>query len=171
MHSHMLANYVPYPYLVILIVIIPILCTILGIVLKGIQIYHACFDRVNDIEAVTFNGTMAKWKISYITLTLATTLCGSYVDVLVLTIREITPTLLIGHVAAEHARPDDSWQKSGTSTVSSLDFGTGTVSTQKGDDITQSAELDEMDNLNPRPERNSTLIEKETPETRSLDMV
>ncbi len=82
----------------------------------------------------------------------------------------IAPTLLVGRVAAGYARPDDSWQDSSTSTVSSLNFGTGTVSTQEGD-VSQSAELDEMDNPDPGQKRNSTLIEEEAQETRSLDIV
>ncbi len=82
----------------------------------------------------------------------------------------IAPTLLVGHVAAGHTRPDDSWQASSTSTVSSLNFETSTLSTQDGD-IAQNAELDEMDYLDPELERDFALIEEETRETRSLDIV
>ena len=77
---------------------------------------------------------------------------------------------MVGRVAAGHARPDDAWQESSTSTVSSLNFGTGTVSTLDGD-VSQSAELDEMENLDPGLERNSALIEEVAQETRSLDIV
>ncbi|KAK0185164.1 hypothetical protein F5146DRAFT_1228103 [Armillaria mellea] len=44
-----------------------------------------------------------------------------YFDVLSAITRGIAPTLLVGRVAAGHARPDDSWQGS---VVSSLHFGT-----------------------------------------------
>ncbi|SJL06623.1 uncharacterized protein ARMOST_09965 [Armillaria ostoyae] len=207
-----------------LIVIIPVLCTILGTVLKGFDIYHS-FDHVKNILNSTYSGTETNWKVAYLALTLTTTLwCtililyriisvagshhragiqsyhrviealfesaalysavlvidivfvahnmfdGLYVDVLGTTIRGIAPTLLVGRVAAGHARPDDSWQEDSTSTVSSLNFGTGTVSTQD-EDVSQSAELVEMDNLDPEQERNSTLIEEEVQETRSLDIV
>ncbi len=81
----------------------------------------------------------------------------------------IAPTLLVGHVAAGHARPDDSWQES-ASIVSSLNFGTGTVSTQD-EDVSQSAELDEMDNLDPEQEKSFGHIEEKAQETRSLDIV
>ncbi|PBK63612.1 hypothetical protein ARMSODRAFT_1023814 [Armillaria solidipes] len=208
-----------------LVVIIPVLCTILGTVFKGIETYHDCFDSFNDIEDATYSGFITNWIMPYIALTLTTTLwctilllyriisvarsshgvgirsyhgviealvesaalysviliidmvfvacnilSGSYVDVLASATKGIAPTLLVGHIAAGHTRPDDSWQESSTSTVSSLNFGTGTLSTQDGD-ISQSAELDEMDNLDPGLERNFALIEEEIQETRSLDIV
>ncbi len=77
---------------------------------------------------------------------------------------------MVGHVAAGHARPDDAWQESSTSTVSSLNFETGTVSTQD-EDVSPSAELDEMENLDLEMERDSALIEEEAQEARSLDIV
>ncbi|PBK98550.1 hypothetical protein ARMGADRAFT_1130721 [Armillaria gallica] len=138
-----------------IIIVIPVLCAILGTVFKGIQIYHNCVDSIDDIADSTF--------------TARDILSGGYTDVLGAAIRGIAPTLLVGHVAAGYARPDDSWQDS-TSTVSSLNFGTGSLSTQDGG-ITQSAELNEMDNLDPGLERNSALIEEVAQETRSLDIV
>ncbi len=81
----------------------------------------------------------------------------------------IAPTLLVGCDAASHARPDDSWQES-ASIVSSLNFGTGTVSTQDGD-ASQSDGLVEMDNLDLEQERSFRHIEEEAQETRSLDIV
>ncbi|KAK0234650.1 hypothetical protein EDD85DRAFT_969533 [Armillaria nabsnona] len=207
-----------------IIIIIPVLCTILGTVFKGIILYHNIFDRVDDIADSTFIGSIAEWTMIYLVLTLTTTLwctililyqiisvarsshragihlyhgviealvesaglysiiliidivfvardipSGGYTDTLGAAIRGIAPTLLVGRVAAGYARPDDSWQDS-ASTVSSLNFGTGSLSTQDGD-ITQSAELDEMDNLDSGLERNSALIEEVAQETRSLDIV
>ncbi|KAK0467472.1 hypothetical protein IW261DRAFT_1680430, partial [Armillaria novae-zelandiae] len=49
-------------------------------------------------------------------------LAGSYIESLAIPIRGITPTILVGHVAAGHARPDDSW--SDYATASSIRFGT-----------------------------------------------
>ncbi|KAK0461494.1 hypothetical protein IW261DRAFT_1310035, partial [Armillaria novae-zelandiae] len=34
---------------------------------------------------------------------------GLYIETLAVTMRGIMPTILVGHVAAGHARPDDSW--------------------------------------------------------------
>ncbi|PBK98560.1 hypothetical protein ARMGADRAFT_1026535 [Armillaria gallica] len=207
-----------------LIVIIPVLCTILYAVFKGITIYHDCFDIINDIKYPTYSGTIAKWQMLYLALTLTTTLwctifilyrilhvawsgheagirsyygiiealvesaalysailiidiaflacnilSGGYIDTLGIAIRGIAPTLLVGRVAAGHARPDDSWQES-ASIVSSLNFGTSTVSTQDGD-VSQSDGLVEMDNLDPGQERSFGHIEEEARETRSLDIV
>ncbi|KAK0457501.1 uncharacterized protein EV420DRAFT_1764881 [Desarmillaria tabescens] len=45
---------------------------------------------------------------------------GDYLDVITTTIRGIAPTLIVGRVAAGHARPDDSWP---SSALSSLRFG------------------------------------------------
>ncbi|SJL14004.1 uncharacterized protein ARMOST_17456 [Armillaria ostoyae] len=45
---------------------------------------------------------------------------GDYVEEVAIAIRAIAPTILVGRVAAGHARPDDSW--SGSTTVSSLRF-------------------------------------------------
>ncbi|KAK0222641.1 hypothetical protein EDD85DRAFT_796174 [Armillaria nabsnona] len=45
---------------------------------------------------------------------------GKYAEVFWITIRAIVPTILVGRIAAGHARPDDSWSES--TTVSSLRF-------------------------------------------------
>ncbi|KAK0226792.1 hypothetical protein EDD85DRAFT_795112 [Armillaria nabsnona] len=87
-----------------------------------------------------------------------------YVDVLGITMKividisskGISPTLLVGRVAAGHARPDDSWQESSTHAASSLNFGTRSLSTQEFEgDTTTSIELDDTDNIDPGLERNS----------------
>ncbi|KAK0436453.1 hypothetical protein EV421DRAFT_1980957 [Armillaria borealis] len=208
-----------------LIIIIPVLCTILSTVFKSIETYHVCFDITTDIEHSTYAGTIAEWKMSYLALTVTTTLwctvfilyhiinvagsshgagihsyhrviealvesaalystimiidivfvahnssSGNYVDFLATAIWGIMPTLLVGRVAAGHARPDDSWQESSTFTVSSLNFGTESFSIEEGD-VTQGTELDEMDNLDPGLKRNSALIEEVAQEARSLDIV
>ncbi|SJL14001.1 uncharacterized protein ARMOST_17453 [Armillaria ostoyae] len=45
---------------------------------------------------------------------------GAYIEEIAIAMRAIAPTILVGRVAAGHARPDDSW--SGSTTVSSLRF-------------------------------------------------
>ncbi|KAK0225095.1 hypothetical protein EDD85DRAFT_219639 [Armillaria nabsnona] len=49
---------------------------------------------------------------------------GPYFDILAGSARGIAPTLLVGRVAAGHARPDDSWQ--GSANLASLRFSFGT---------------------------------------------
>ncbi|KAG7451843.1 uncharacterized protein BT62DRAFT_926024 [Guyanagaster necrorhizus] len=59
---------------------------------------------------------------------------GPYFDILAAIARGIAPTILVGRVAAGHARPDDSWQ--GSAVLGSLRFGTrlrGQNSTMSGD--------------------------------------
>ncbi|KAK0447375.1 uncharacterized protein EV420DRAFT_1713622 [Desarmillaria tabescens] len=175
-----------------LVVIVPALCTILGTVFKGLWTYHSCLDSTNDMETSTFDGSghgagirsyrgvieaLIESAVLYsavliidIVFVARDILSGGYVDILTAAIRGIAPTLLVGRVAAGHARPDDSWQESSTHTVSSLNFGTGSLSTQEGD-ITQSIELDMTDNIDPGLERNFAPIEEETREARPLDIV
>ncbi|SJL16133.1 uncharacterized protein ARMOST_19652 [Armillaria ostoyae] len=198
-----------------LVVIIPILCTILSTVCKGIQTYHYVFNSVKDIADTRYIGTqIAEWKLAYTVLTLVTMLwctifllyriisvagsnhgvgihlyrgviealvesaalysavliievafvardieSGNYVDTFAAAIKGIAPTLLVGHVAAGHARPDDSWKESSIHTVSSLNFGTPSLSTQEGD-ITQSVGL-EIHNVDSGQERSFGTIEEE----------
>ncbi|KAK0445281.1 uncharacterized protein EV420DRAFT_1768027 [Desarmillaria tabescens] len=62
-----------------------------------------------------------------------------YVEVITLIARGIAPTLLIGRVAAGHARPDDSWEGS---IMSSLHFGQGQSQTSIQEDSIISINLD-----------------------------
>ncbi|PBK67896.1 hypothetical protein ARMSODRAFT_1020397 [Armillaria solidipes] len=59
--------------------------------------------------------------ILYVAVFCYETPASGYIDVVAGIARGIAPTLLVGRVAAGHARPDDSWQGS---IVSSLHFGT-----------------------------------------------
>ncbi|PBK63594.1 hypothetical protein ARMSODRAFT_1023796 [Armillaria solidipes] len=131
----------------------------------GIRSYHRVIEAL--IESAALYSVVFIIDIVFVARNM---LSGSYVDVLAAAIKGIAPTLLVGRVAAGHARPDDSWQEDNTSIVSSLNFGTGTVSTQDGD-VSQSAELVEMDDLDSGLERNSMLIEEEAQEARSLNIV
>ncbi|KAK0502340.1 hypothetical protein EDD18DRAFT_1427185 [Armillaria luteobubalina] len=249
-----------------LIIVIPVICTILGTVFQGIQIYHDCIYHVNNIEDSTYSGTVPEWKILYLALTITTTFwsttlilyriiqvvarsgcgigiyayCGvinalvesailystvsiivlglcwkvldrqssivpsvddltslesnlrtkpdsqhidivfvacnisseDYVAILAAAMRGIAPTLLVGHVAAGHTQPDDYWQESSTSTVSSLYFSGSFLTLDEEDDM-WSAEPDEMDHINPELESGFefTEEEEESQETKSLNMV
>lgn len=58
---------------------------------------------------------------------------GPYFDILAGIAREIAPTVLVGRVAAGHARPDDSWQ--GSEILASLRFSFGGTHTRDHDSI------------------------------------
>ncbi|SJL10522.1 uncharacterized protein ARMOST_13909 [Armillaria ostoyae] len=66
--------------------------------------------------------------------------------------RGVAPTLLIGRVAAGHARPDDSWEGS---VMSSLQFGRDSEQMGSQDDATQSVTVD--NDLEVPPEREDHL--------------
>ncbi|KAK0436461.1 hypothetical protein EV421DRAFT_1739658 [Armillaria borealis] len=93
-----------------------------------IRSYHGVIEAL--VESAALYSTVSIINIVFVA---RDTLSGGYADILGATIRGIAPTLLVGCVAAGHARPDDSWQESSTSRVSSLNFGTGSLSTQEGD--------------------------------------
>ncbi|KAK0209231.1 hypothetical protein DFS33DRAFT_1308554 [Desarmillaria ectypa] len=59
--------------------------------------------------------------ILYVAVLSHDTSAWNYIDTMAATARGIAPTLLVGRVAAGHARPDDSWQGN---IASSLRFGT-----------------------------------------------
>ncbi|PBK90554.1 hypothetical protein ARMGADRAFT_1111903 [Armillaria gallica] len=64
---------------------------------------------------------------------------GAYVEEVAIAIRAIAPTILVGRVAAGHARPDDSW--SGSTTASSLRF-RGHSSSQNDNQVDAGSEWD-----------------------------
>ncbi|KAK0220890.1 hypothetical protein EDD85DRAFT_1028451 [Armillaria nabsnona] len=64
---------------------------------------------------------------------------NNYTEVVAAFARGVAPTLLIGRVAAGHARPDDSWEGS---LMSSLHFGQDSEQMGSQDDITQSVTVD-----------------------------
>ncbi|KAK0466037.1 uncharacterized protein EV420DRAFT_1709749 [Desarmillaria tabescens] len=78
--------------------------------------------------------------ILYVALTASNSWGQDYVDVIAGVARGITPTLLIGRVAAGHARPDDSWNGS---IMSSLHFGQGQSQTNTQEDSMISINLDD----------------------------
>ncbi|KAK0223914.1 hypothetical protein IW262DRAFT_1547628 [Armillaria fumosa] len=66
-------------------------------------------------------------------------LADDYMDVIAAFARGVAPTLLIGHVSAGHARPDDSWEGS---VMSSLRFGQDSEQISSQGNVTQSVTID-----------------------------
>ncbi|KAK0220905.1 hypothetical protein EDD85DRAFT_862491 [Armillaria nabsnona] len=75
-----------------------------------------------------------------------------YTDVIAAFAKGVAPTLLIGRVAAGHARPDDSWEGS---VMSSLQFGQDSEQMGSQDNATQSVTFD--NGLEVPPEREDHL--------------
>ncbi|KAK0221109.1 hypothetical protein EDD85DRAFT_1028369 [Armillaria nabsnona] len=71
---------------------------------------------------------------------------GAYVEEVAIAIRAIAPTILVGRVAAGHARPDNSW--SGSTTVSSLRF-RGHSSSQNDSQVGTGSEWDTSSRARP----------------------
>ncbi|KAK0209550.1 hypothetical protein IW262DRAFT_1281555, partial [Armillaria fumosa] len=158
------------------VVLIPILCTTLAVVSRGIVAYYSTFGPAESKSPrALFLENVVSWSVLYSSLILATMLwcttliiyriwrvgsaagrihvyqrvieilaesaclysavlvvlavfearnelAGSYIEDLAITIRGIAPTIMVGRVAAGHARPDDSW--SDNATESSIRFRT-----------------------------------------------
>ncbi|KAG7451849.1 uncharacterized protein BT62DRAFT_1071059 [Guyanagaster necrorhizus] len=71
--------------------------------------------------------------ITYVVVFSCNTSASPYIDIITGTARGIAPTLLVGRVAAGHARSDDSWQGS---IVSSLRFGAHSRESQQDSSAT-----------------------------------
>ncbi|KAK0196243.1 hypothetical protein F5146DRAFT_1176520 [Armillaria mellea] len=156
------------------VVIVPIACTTLAIVSRGIITYYSPYGSVeNTSPRALYNENLVNWAVLYSSLILATLLwctifivhrilrvdgisagmhvyhrlvemlvesaslyssvivvllvfevrneaVGAYIEEFAIAMRGIMPTILVGRIAAGHARPDDSWSES--TTTSSLQF-------------------------------------------------
>ncbi|KAK0493577.1 hypothetical protein EDD18DRAFT_405995 [Armillaria luteobubalina] len=156
------------------VIILPVVSSFAGTGAKVVQTYHYIHDSTNAISDTMSYKIEARWTISHLSLTVATTMIctiliickifisgsanhgviqayrgvieilvesallysatlfvytgfvarnnpgGSYVEIVAAAARGIAPTLLVGRVAAGHARPNDSWA---SSAASSLHFG------------------------------------------------
>ncbi|KAK0446967.1 uncharacterized protein EV420DRAFT_883522 [Desarmillaria tabescens] len=154
------------------VVLVPIACTTLAIISRGIVTYYTAFRHAENAPSqALYLENAVNWAVLYSSLILTTLLwctiliiyrilrvggvtagmrvyrrvieilvesaslysaliavllmfqvrnkaAGIYVEVLAVAMRGIAPTVLVGRVAAGHARPDDSW--SGSTTGSSL---------------------------------------------------
>ncbi|KAK0435560.1 hypothetical protein EV421DRAFT_1986623 [Armillaria borealis] len=157
------------------VVLVPIACTTLAIITRGIITYYSSFGPVENmsLQAVYLEKIRVNWAVLYSSSILATLLWCTifivyrilrvggiaagmrvyhsliemlvesaslysavivvllvfevrseaaeiYIEELAIATRGIVPTILVGRIAAGHARPDDSWSESTTS--SSLQF-------------------------------------------------
>ncbi|PBK88050.1 hypothetical protein ARMGADRAFT_1085026 [Armillaria gallica] len=102
-----------------------LMCTLLivyrilsvGGVKAGLRTYRGVVEVI--VESAALSSTML---VIYTSLNTRNELCTGYADVIASPIKGIAPTLLVGRVAAGHARPDDSWKESHLSWTS-LRFG------------------------------------------------
>lgn len=100
-----------------------LMCTLLivyrilsvGGIKAGLRSYRGVVEVVVE-SAALYSAAL----IIYIAFISRNMLGSSYVDIITASIRGIAPTLLVGRVAAGHARPNDTWKES---RLSSLHFG------------------------------------------------
>ncbi|KAK0488144.1 hypothetical protein EDD18DRAFT_644796 [Armillaria luteobubalina] len=151
------------------VVLVPIACTIMATVSRGIVTYYTTFAPITSIPPqAIYLENIVNWAVLYSSVILATLLwctifivyrilrvggaaamkgvyrrviemlvesallysavivvllvfevrnqgAAAYVEELAIAMRSIAPTILVGRVAAGHARPDDSWSQSTTS--------------------------------------------------------
>ncbi|PBK63166.1 hypothetical protein ARMSODRAFT_1024198 [Armillaria solidipes] len=105
---------------------------------KGIKTGLRSYRGIVEVVAAEYNAADST-LIVYIAFISRNTLGSAYIDVFMTEIKGITPTLIVGRVAAGHARPNDTWKES---RLSSLHFGNSEraqMSTTGG--VTQSVNL------------------------------
>ncbi|KAK0231759.1 hypothetical protein EDD85DRAFT_956569 [Armillaria nabsnona] len=81
----------------------------------GLRSYRGVVEVVVE-SAALYSAAL----IIYIAFISRNMLGSSYIDIITASIKGIAPTLLVGHVAAGHARPNDTWKER---RLSSLHFG------------------------------------------------
>ncbi|KAK0468871.1 hypothetical protein IW261DRAFT_1677118 [Armillaria novae-zelandiae] len=181
-----------------LIVVVPIACTTLAIITRGIITYYSSFGPVENMSPQAqylehLQKTGVNWAVLYSSSVLATLLWCTifivyrilrvggiaagmrvyhrlveilvesaalysavivvllvfevrsdateiYVEEFAISMRGIVPTILVGRIAAGHARPDDSWSE--TSSIPSIQFRTSVSSQSDGGDTSAGSELD-----------------------------
>ncbi|KAK0431791.1 hypothetical protein EV421DRAFT_2041037 [Armillaria borealis] len=84
--------------------------------------------------------------IIYISLNARNELCSAYADVITSSIKGIAPTLLVGRVAAGHARPNDTWKESSLSSLRFDHAARAQISTIGGVSVTRSVVLSVEEN-------------------------
>ncbi|KAK0502633.1 hypothetical protein EDD18DRAFT_1099689 [Armillaria luteobubalina] len=103
--------------------------------------FSTAFKIVGEYQDFIISNSNTFNFVLYATFLLATTLwCTVLIIYRIITVsraggiaREIAPTVLVGRVAAGHARPDDSWQ--GSEILASLRFSFGGTHTRDHDSI------------------------------------
>ncbi|KAK0465982.1 uncharacterized protein EV420DRAFT_804879 [Desarmillaria tabescens] len=86
---------------------------------RGLQTYHHVMEVLIESYAL-YSISLILYTIFHQVFSVRNNDTSEYFDSLAAVARGIAPTLLVGRVAAGHARPDDSWQGSA---VTSLHFG------------------------------------------------
>ncbi|KAK0231763.1 hypothetical protein EDD85DRAFT_848566 [Armillaria nabsnona] len=84
--------------------------------------------------------------IIYISLIARNDLSGGYADIITASIKGIAPTLLVGRVAAGHARPNDTWKESRLSSLRFDHASRAQISTIGGVSVTRSVVLSVEEN-------------------------
>ncbi|KAK0468873.1 hypothetical protein IW261DRAFT_1597938 [Armillaria novae-zelandiae] len=124
------------------VVLVPIVCTTLATASRGIVAYYDAYGPLISPQAMYLEKAV-NWALLYASLIMATLLwctiliilsytathnerAALYVEDLAIAMRGIMPTMLVGRVAAGHARPDDSWNES--TPRSSIRFGNHSIS-------------------------------------------
>ncbi|KAK0449054.1 uncharacterized protein EV420DRAFT_1647082 [Desarmillaria tabescens] len=121
-----------------------LMCTLLivfrilmvGGVKAGLRTYRGVVEVIVESAAL-----YSVALIIYISFIARDDLRSAYADIITASIKGIAPTLLVGRVAAGHARPNDTWKES---RLSSLHFGHGArtqMSTIGGISVTRSVVL------------------------------
>ncbi|KAK0481127.1 hypothetical protein EDD18DRAFT_1203869 [Armillaria luteobubalina] len=80
----------------------------LGGVAAGMRVYHRVIEMLSVVIVIL------------LVFEVRNEIAGAYIEEFAIAIRGIAPTVLVGRIAAGHARSDDSW--SGSSTTTSLRF-------------------------------------------------
>ncbi|KAK0484593.1 hypothetical protein IW261DRAFT_846852 [Armillaria novae-zelandiae] len=112
----------------------------------GLRTYRGIVEVI--VESAALYSTAL---IVYIAFASRNTLGSAYVDVIMASIKGIAPTIIVGRVAAGHARPNDTWKES---RLSSLHFGNSEraqMSTTGG--VTQSVNLPDEEISNTSSDR------------------
>ncbi|PBK90569.1 hypothetical protein ARMGADRAFT_1166899 [Armillaria gallica] len=87
----------------------------LGGVVAGMRVYHRVIELL--VESASLYSAVI---VVLLVFEVRDEVAGAYIEEFAIAIRGIAPTVLVGRVAAGHARPDDSWSES--ITTSSLRF-------------------------------------------------
>ncbi|KAK0221106.1 hypothetical protein EDD85DRAFT_960267 [Armillaria nabsnona] len=176
------------------VVLVPIACTTLAIISRGIITYYSSYGPVDNMSPrALYLENLVNWAILYSSLILATLLwctifivhrilrvggisagmrvyhrlvemlvesasfyssvivvllvfevrnaaTGAYIEEFAIAMRGIMPTILVGRIAAGHARPDDSWSEN--TATSSLQFRSYSSSQNDSLDMSVGSESD-----------------------------
>ncbi|KAK0221132.1 hypothetical protein EDD85DRAFT_796529 [Armillaria nabsnona] len=79
----------------------------LGGVVAAMRVYHRVIEML--VESASLYSAVI---IVLLVFEVRDEIAGAYIEEFAIAIRGIVPTILVSHVAAGHARPDDSWSES-----------------------------------------------------------